>query len=438
MSVPLDRLYTFLEGLCDHDMLIYHFFPDGSKNIINCLPHGKEVISKPMSFSDFLRIKALVFHDQEPLNFELLSNYNPNFKRPADVPLSPFRGRLHGYDYFNVYDKTLLCHSELNSNELKKFEESGCIGVYYWAHALIARDWYRYAKHDQKLLSDRHPTKTFLIYNRAWTGTREYRLFFTELLANNNLINHCKMRFNPSDNGCHYTSHKFVNRDLQISRFDFENFFPINNSDPSSSADFVIEDYVTTEVEVVLETLFDDQRNHLTEKSLRPIACGQPFILVSTPNSLKYLHRYGFKTFEEVFDESYDAETDPKLRLEKIVSTMKSINNLSTADKNKLREIAHYNRLRFFSDEFSQLLVDEFTENLNSALSEMTKHCKASFLKFHENFNNPIWRPSTMVRFKNEQEYRDLMSWVNSQAQDLTLEPSQSSGGGFSLNSQIL
>jgi hypothetical protein len=44
----------------------------------------------------------------------------------------------------------------------------------------------------------------------------------------------------------------------------------------------------------------------LTEKALRPIACGQPFILAATPGSLQYLRSYGFKTFSGYIDETYD------------------------------------------------------------------------------------------------------------------------------------
>lgn len=33
MSVPLDRLYNYVDGLCNHDILIYRFFRHGSKKL---------------------------------------------------------------------------------------------------------------------------------------------------------------------------------------------------------------------------------------------------------------------------------------------------------------------------------------------------------------------------------------------------------------------
>ena len=61
-----------------------------------------------------------------------------------------------------------------------------------------------------------------------------------------------------------------------------ENYYHPTGASSLASADFDIEDYNNTDIEVVLETLFDDTRWHLTEKALRPIACGQPFMFAAT------------------------------------------------------------------------------------------------------------------------------------------------------------
>lgn len=124
-------------------------------------------------------------------------------------------------------------------------------------------------------------------------------------------------------------------------------------------------------IEVVLETLFDDTRQHLTEKTLRPIACGHPFILAATPNSLQYLRSYGFETFDGLIDETYDTISDPIQRLHAIVSSMKQ---LLTADANvhaQLKSIAARNKKRFFSAEFQQHVIDEFKSNFDQALLSM-------------------------------------------------------------------
>jgi hypothetical protein len=156
-----------------------------------------------------------------------------------------------------------------------------------------------------------------------------------------------------------------------------ENYFPINSVSSHCSADFDLTDYENTNIEVVLETLFDDERLHLTEKTLRPIACGQPFILLATAGSLEYLQRYGFKTFNNIWNEEYDLIQDPAERLNSIVELMHEIANWDTATcKLKLvqaQEVAEYNKQYFFSQKFFTLVDNELRQNLFNALAEVQK-----------------------------------------------------------------
>ena len=126
---------------------------------------------------------------------------------------------------------------------------------------------------------------------------------------------------------------------------------------------------------MVLETLFDDSRLHLTEKILRPIACGQPFILAATQGSLEYLRSYGFSTFSGLIDETYDTIMDPLERLQAIVIEMKRIAQLSQKDKHKLytelEKIASKNKQLFFSTEWQQKIIREYKSNLEVALKQL-------------------------------------------------------------------
>jgi hypothetical protein len=265
-----------------------------------------------------------------------------------------------------------ITHSEVNSNQVVLYQQNGFLPIYFWSHAVIARDWFRYAEHDPAL-DQRSPHKLFLIYNRAWSGTREYRLTFAEILVKHNgLSKLCRMGFNSIDQESHYQGHVFKNPALQISSTDLEQYFFKNNASPSASADYYTADYQETHIEVVLETLFDDTRWHLTEKTLRPIACGHPFILAATPGSLKYLRTYGFETFEGLIDETYDTIHDPVQRLHAIVFSMEQLVSADSTVWNQLRAIAARNKKRFFSSEFQQQVIKEYADNLNSAMPEMS------------------------------------------------------------------
>jgi hypothetical protein len=154
-----------------------------------------------------------------------------------------------------------------------------------------------------------------------------------------------------------------------------ENYFPLCYADSHYSADFDQTDYESTDIEVVLETLFDDLRLHLTEKTLRPIAMGQPFILAATYGSLKYLQEYGFKTFSDCWDESYDMMSDSVERMNKIVEIMKQIVNWSDAEREikiaQAQKIADYNKKYFFSKKFQSIILAELTHNLTQGLAKL-------------------------------------------------------------------
>jgi hypothetical protein len=65
-----------------------------------------------------------------------------------------------------------------------------------------------------------------------------------------------------------------------------------------------------------------------SEKTLNTIASHRPFILVAPPHTLEYLKHYGFKTFGDYWDESYDREENHEKRLIKVFKTIDYINNL--------------------------------------------------------------------------------------------------------------
>jgi hypothetical protein len=291
------------------------------------------------------------------------------------------------------YDKVILLHSESRSYNLEKYQSDRYIPAYYWNHALLSLDWFRYA---QYVNFDRCTKKLFLIYNRAWSGTREYRLRFAELVLGLGLEKDCKTSINPIEPelGIHYNVHKF-NNPVWRPQTVLENFFPISNAHSHYSADFDIKDYETTDIEVVLETLFDDSRLQLTEKSLRPIACAQPFILAGTHGSLGYLRSYGFRTFGHIWDERYDTIEDPEERLYAIGDLMKQIANwLPHQRETKMaqaREIAEYNRQHFFSTEFEQHVHNELITNLKSALNKLKQ--SIDWQKFVESWQNVLLQP---------------------------------------------
>jgi hypothetical protein len=365
MSIPLDRLYHYIESIAKEirgdNVIIYRFYPHGSKNVddLHCLSQH--------TIEQFVNCPHIICYDQEPLNYDSYKNVPIKlgidfYGDSAMLPSQNLRTQVG-----NIYDHCLLLHSEKSSSEVITYQQDQFVPVYYWSHALIARDWFRYAQHET---FKKNSKKTFLIYNRAWCGTREYRLKFAERSVENNLLDCCKTNFKPYDNKLHYNHYIFNNPNWQPVH-KLEQYLEPTTATSNSSADFDVNDYNNTEFEIVLETLFDDTRQQLTEKILRPIACKQPFILASTAGSLKYLQHYGFKTFGDIIDESYDTIHDPVERMKSIIKTMRDIASWSSEYKTtqikKIKQITEYNHLHFFSDYFFNTVVSELKINLFNA-----------------------------------------------------------------------
>jgi len=416
MYIPLGHLYSWIAQIAP-DIMLYYFYPNGSRNIEHLENQYRGHLGfRHVSWQQKRQRIFAVANDQEPLNHDLYAMTSEQLgamlKPYHDAIDDPYRDF---YEYktpeflsfmtqFNVaalikslnrsiVDGYILLHSELRSPEVDWYENNHARCVYYWCHGIIARDWYRYAALDPQLKYTQQFEFDFNIYCRAWTGTRRYRLAFLQSLLQNGLQQHCRISFSNQDQGMMLSSvdidsASWGKPDLgRLSQLDSE-YLPAQ-----SSATYDPEHYQLCAIDVVLETLFDDTRWHLTEKTLRPIACGKPFILAATPGSLRYLQQYGFRTFGDLWDESYDMIDQPQQRLHAIIELLQWISRLTPALKQKLyqsaHEIAQHNFDRFHSAQFQTDLQEELRSNLLVARDRMISHHTTGYeyLKIRQMWN---------------------------------------------------
>ncbi len=88
--------------------------------------------------------------------------------------------------------------------------------------------------------------------------------------------------------------------------------------------------YIDTVCSIVSETNDNDYDIFMTEKIWKPIMAQHLFIVHGNHLYLQKLKEMGFKTFGKYFDESYDLEQDPDVRIDKIVSLCKELKDNST------------------------------------------------------------------------------------------------------------
>ena len=124
------------------------------------------------------------------------------------------------------------------------------------------------------------------------------------------------------------------------------NNYPIYGRDQ----DIYIKPYEHTACSLISETNNND-KIFITEKLWKPILCQQFFIVHGNYLYLQKLREMGFRTFGQYFDESYDLQTDPVRRKEKIVELIESLKKFNWKDAYlSSQDLRKHNHDLFWSD----------------------------------------------------------------------------------------
>jgi hypothetical protein len=77
---------------------------------------------------------------------------------------------------------------------------------------------------------------------------------------------------------------------------------------------------------IISETIFDHPYPIFSEKVISALLSNRPFLLIGPVHSLKALKERGYKTWDNIIDESYDNISDPNQRMEQIFDLVRKIN----------------------------------------------------------------------------------------------------------------
>ena len=292
---------------------------------------------------------SMILHDQEPFSANLLDTYKHTryIQKNHAMWQEMSRQEFLLIDPMYTCSWPIFCHSEHNSRDIKYVQHTGMVDCYYFWHGLVARDWFRHWKHHADIVAPRRDWhKRFLLYARDHTGTREYRQqLVTELQHMQDQVEY--------------------------------NWSGIEQVDSDHSAKINVEDAVNTAVHLVAETIYDQKKVHLTEKIFKPIVMNQPFVVFAGAGALQYLKSYGFRTFDSVWDESYDQATDHDERFNKIMSVIKTLHTQTPEQfantMQQCQAIVEHNRQHFFSETFEQIMLDEFHRNMVTSIDQQRR-----------------------------------------------------------------
>jgi hypothetical protein len=345
-----------------------------------CEPFGRSDADSIMNYGrdDIHEHNYIFFFDQVPIHlnihietFDKVRNLNLDITHNMTVTKPFLNGRIAKAGY--------LLTSEKDSSTVKFVcDHMQWKPLYYFFHGWAALDWYR--GYNKTFLitppSQRQITKTFLAPNRIVAGERQHRLeMLYHIFKNGMLNNHISCpSVCPAENISILDAVKPLSKKYpNIESVFAEQTLPINfegeTDHPMHSCWLSLFDQSAESLlYLVTETVATGRRHHLTEKTFKPIAMGMPFVIVGTRGSLAYLRSYGFRTFEGIWDESYDL-ADDHVRIERIASLLRSLDELSPAGKQELfdqcQEVIEHNWNHFYGGGFEAVLWKELNEMLN-------------------------------------------------------------------------
>ena len=332
--IRIDEIYNnfFLPIVQDQTEKSLHWFdPFGSTDFNDLCTFPNEPVGE-----------RWVFWDQEPVHKDLAVTFFDQFISKYEIN-GP------------CYNRVTLVTSEYNSKDIQWLCDTyNLSSAYYFFHGWAALDWYR-GYNRTFLHQSKNIKHTFLCPNNIVGGRRQHRLDLFRELCNRNLIENNLISM-PAI--CPYEGiavKDYIDCDVELP-LQIDNF---DNYANDSHRITMWKQAAESLVHVVTETSYSGNKNHLTEKTFKPIVLKQPFILVSNQGSLEYLRRYGFRTFEGIWDESYDQLPDDK----RISAIGNLLQELEYADKDYLNElcapIVQHNYDWFYSGKFEQVLWDE-------------------------------------------------------------------------------
>ena len=281
---------------------------------------------------DIIETDYVFFHDQEPVDAELYhALFSDVIRRNADIIPKP-----PGH----------IIVSERGDNVQQLTKQYGWKSHYYFYHGWACQDWFR--GYDRTFLipraSERNPTKTFMSPNRIVGGRRDHRVLFLYNVFKQGLgHNHISVpRICTYENvDISAVARKYCSTYPDIEQVfdqaDLPRLFEGEQTQQMTSC--WLSNFAEAQdslVYVPTETVYFGRRTHITEKTFKAIALEMPFVLMAPAGSLEYLREYGFQTFSDIFDESYDEETDDIRRVERVIKLLKDLDNLSVQERQQI------------------------------------------------------------------------------------------------------
>lgn len=273
-----------------------------------------------------------------------------------------------------------LANSEISAVKDSLCRECNFQDWYYFFHGFAALDWYQDARYfDQNV----NWTRPYISLNRLHTNDRSYRLNLIARLAKHNLLDHGHVSLHLGHTEYGQWQQEIVSPNTKLSAAACELIkqhlhqpliLDQETTTGSISADFGHREFDLWKSglwHIVTETVFYHDKLHLTEKIFKPIVAQRPFMLAAAPGNLAYLKSYGFQTFDQWIDESYDTIQDPDQRLQAIVDQTQRLCAMSNSElqqmHREMQPVLEHNFNHLWTT-FRYRIVNELVDNFERSV----------------------------------------------------------------------
>jgi len=365
--IRIDEIYenTFFAWLKRHRYGVrsFHMHPIGASRPESIYCQGTQEVWEH---------NYITFFDVEPIH---LDKFQPTFDKIRYDLCQDIHER-RGSDAIG----TIVTSEHASENVEQLCSIYGWQSRYYFFWGWAAMDWYR--GYDLTFLmpepEQRTITRTFIAPNRIVGGARRHRVELLYYIFKQNLTNNwiscpavCPVESTPIQDIVRPLANLYPDIESVFAQQTLPLNMPGETGHPMHSCWLsLFEPCADSLLYLVSETVATGRRHHLTEKIFKPICLRMPFVLHSTHGSLEFLRSYGFRTFGDIWDESYDTEPDDTQRIKKIADLLTELDSLSQEQKQAMfaraRDICEHNYQHFYGGGFQKILWSELTDMLES------------------------------------------------------------------------
>jgi len=288
--------------------------------------------------------------EQYQRKIALLDVRNANFRLEKNLEFTVELTKRLEFLQKNNFKIIVSCPWESAENfQNSNYFPTGYKNKFLW-HGQQSWFWfYMVIKHIKNNLSFDHSHKKydFLYLNKQ---PRSHRVKLYEKLIKNKSLDTSLYSFTD------YKNPVKLNSNYELPWIDIKQKYPKYGFDQ----DIYEKPYNETGCSIVSETNDNDTDVFMTEKIWKPIIAGQVFVVHGNYQYLKKLREIGFKTFESVFDESYDEIQDPNKRIDALAELIQKLkgSNWNVLYK-QTEDIREHNRKTFWTKSYLSNLVNK-------------------------------------------------------------------------------